>query len=241
MNKTDNQQFLKERAAQEFMIQWNQLDRGLTTDKIEQIIEAIKVTEKIQYHSNRAIVLFSPKGFKPICWGGSFEKLFGYTKSEINLWNISFFFKSIVWEHIGFPMHIIKWGKKMNKVYPLSPEKLPARTYFCGVKLKHKNGQELRIFVDQFILAVQNKQPSLSLVFLEDIQHLMKDSFYWARYTRNDIIPSTHFFRSFGQKKEFQDILSPREKEILIEIVKGADSKEISKKLNISPATVTTH
>lgn len=241
MNKTDNQQFLRERTAQEFMIQWNQLERGLTKDKVEQIIEAIKVSEKIQYHSNRAIVLFSPKGFKPIYWGGSFEKLFGYTKSEINLWNISFFFKSIVWEHIGFPLNIIKWGKKMDKLYPLNTEKLPARSYFCGVKLRHKNGLVLRIFVDQIILATQNKQPSLSLVFLEDIQHLMKDSFYWARFTRNDTPPSTHFFRSSGQKKEFQDILSPREKEILIEVANGVESKEIGKKLNISPATVTTH
>lgn len=244
MNKPDNQYFLQERASVEFMAQWDKLNRELTDDNIEQIIEQIKIAETIQYHSNRAVVLFSPKDFKPLYWGGGFEKLFGYNQSEINIWNIAFFFKAIVWEHIGFPLQIIKWGKKVDRLYPLSSSKLPVRSFYCGLKVKHKNGQVLRIFVDQIILATKNNQPTLSLVFIEDIQHLMKDSFYWSRHTRNNIIKSTNatlFFRSSGQRKEFQDILSPREKEILLEIAQGADSKEISKKLNISPATVTTH
>ncbi len=244
MNKSDNQQYLQERASMEFMTQWDKLDRGLTDDNIDQIIEHIKISETIQHHSNRAIVLFSPKGFKPLYWGGNFEKLFGYNKSEIKLWNIAFFFKSIVWEHIGFPLQIIKWGKKVDQLYPLASNKLPVNSYYCGLKVKHKDGHVLRIFVDQIILSAKNNQASLSLVFIEDVQHLMKDSFYWSRHVRNDFNETTDdtlFFRSSGQKKEFQDILSPREKEILLEIAKGADSKEIGKKLNISPATVTTH
>ena len=241
MNKTDNQHFLRNRASLEFMTQWEQLNTGFTADNVEQIIEQIKISEQIQNHSNRAIVLFSPKDFKPLYWGGNFEKLFGYTPSEINLWNISLFFKSIVWEHIDFPLHIIKWNKIIDRLSPMSSENLPARSYFCGIKMKHKDGHTLRIFVDQTILAVKNNQASLCLFFIEDIQHLMKDSFYWVRYVRKRSAYATLFLRSSGQKKKFQDILSPREKEILIEISKGADSKEISKKLNISPATVTTH
>ncbi len=99
----------------------------------------------------------------------------------------------------------------------------------------------MRIFIDQLVLSVQDNKPSLYLVFLEDIQHLMKEAFYWVRHERPNTTEQTRFFRSSGQKKEFQDILSPREKEILIEIAKGANSKEIGLQLNISPATVTTH
>lgn len=241
MNKSDNQPFLRERASVEFLTQWNQLNRGLAVDIVDEIIKNLKVSESIQYHSNRAVVLFSPKGFKVLYWGGGFEKLFGYTQSEINLWNVAFFFKSIVWEHIDFPLQIIKWGKKIDRLCLKNSHKSPTRTYYCGLKVKHKNGHILRIFIDQIVLATQNNQPSLSLVFIEDIQHLMKDSFYWARYTQRKAADATLFLRSGGQKKEFHDILSPREKEILIEIAKGSDSKEIGKKLNISPATVTTH
>jgi len=242
MNKTDNQQFLQERASVEFMTQWNQLSRGLITlDNIDQIIDQIKISEAIQYHSNRAIVLFSSKGFKPLYWGGNFEKLFGYNQSEINLWNIGLFFRSIVWEHIGFPLQFIKWNKKIERLCPLTESNLPARAYYCGLKVKHKDGHVLRIFIDQLVLSVQDNKPSLYLVFLEDIQHLMKEAFYWVRHERPNTTEQTRFFRSSGQKKEFQDILSPREKEILIEIAKGANSKEIGLQLNISPATVTTH
>jgi len=241
MNKSDNLQFLRERASTEFMTQWNQLNIELTTDNLPQIIEQIKISEQIQYFNNRAIVLFSPKDFKPLYWGGNFEKLFGYSTSEINLWTINFFFKSIVWEHIKFPLDIIKWNKNINQLSPINSEKLPIHSYFCGLKVKHKDGHVLRIFVDQIILNVRNNHSSLSLVFIEDIQHLMKDDFYWVRYTRNNPTYPTLFLRSTGQKKEFPDILSPREKEILVEITHGSDSKAIGKKLNISPATVTTH
>ena len=110
INKSDDQYFLRERASVEFMAQWNQLNRDLTVDNVAQIIEDIKTSETIQYHHNRAIVLFSTKDFKPLYWGGNFEKLFGYNQSEIKLWNISLFFNAIVWEHIGFPLHIIKWN-----------------------------------------------------------------------------------------------------------------------------------
>ncbi|MFK7980826.1 MAG: hypothetical protein AB8G86_12650, partial [Saprospiraceae bacterium] len=174
MNKSDNLQFLRERASTEFMTQWSQLNTELMEDNVQQIIEQIKISEQIQYHNNRAIVLFSPKDFKPLYWGGGFENLFGYAPSEINLWNINLFFQAIVWEHIGFPLHIIKWNKKIDRLSPMNSEQLPARSYFCGIKMKHKDGHVLRIFVDQIILAVKNGQASLCLFFIEDIQHLMK-------------------------------------------------------------------
>jgi len=212
INKSDDQYFLRERASVEFMAQWNQLNRDLTVDNVAQIIEDIKTSETIQYHHNRAIVLFSTKDFKPLYWGGNFEKLFGYNQSEIKLWNISLFFNAIVWEHIGFPLHIIKWNKKIDRLSPIVSNKLSARSYFCGLKIKHKDGHLRRIFVDQIIIAVQGSQPSLSLFFIEDIQHLMKESFYWARFVRKNPTPATLFLRSGGQKKEFQDILSPRDR-----------------------------
>ncbi len=239
MDHDKDKQFLKERAATEFINQWKKLNKQESTADIPKIIAQIKAFEQIQY-SNRAIVLFSAKGFKPLYWGGNFEKLFGYNSDEIKLWNIPFFFKSIIWEHIDFPLKIIKWNKQMDQVAPL-PEDTISHSYFCGLKTKHKAGHEVRLFIDQVILKTENNQPTLSLVYLQDVQHLMKDSFYWVRYERGDSADQVRFYRSSGQKKEFLNILSPREKEILEEIAKGADSKTISEKLNISPSTVTTH
>lgn len=240
MHINDDRQFLKERASIEFAMQWANLKKEAPIDDIPKLIEQIKSFEAIQ-NNNRAIVLFEAKNFRPLYWGGSFEKLFGYASEEIKIWNISFFFKSIVWEHIDFPLKFLKWGKKINTAHPLDKSLLPARSYFCGVKTRHKKKHIVRIFVDQVILSARNGQPSLSLVFMEDIQHLMKDSVYWSRYVRGSFKEKTYFFRSKGQKKEFSDIITSREKEILIEIIKGHNSKEIAKKLNISLATVTTH
>lgn len=239
MNKDKDRQYLRERAAADFSKRWKNLQKKDTSENISEIIAQIKAFEKIQY-SNRAIVLFSAREFKPLYWGGNFKKLFGYDTDEISLWNIPFFFKSIVWEHIGFPLQMIKWNKKMDKIAPV-PNDVISHAYYCGLKGKHKLGHEVRLFIDQVILSTKNNQPTLSLVYLQDIQHLMKDSFYWVRYERGNTPDQVRFFRSRGRKKEFLNILSPREKEILEEIAKGADSKTISEKLEISPSTVTTH
>lgn len=240
-DKENERPFLKERASIEFLNKWNKLYKEKFDDDIPQLIENIKTFEKIHSDHQRALILFSFKDFKVLHWSGGFEELFGYTLEEINLWNIRLYFQSIIWEHIHFPIKAFQWGNKLAKSVPIEKQKEASFDYFCGLKIKNKSGEVLKIFVSQTILSFKNNKPAISLVMVEDVQYLMKESFFWGRYARGKNNKITKFFRSKGPKSEYTDIITPREKEILNLIAKGCDTKAIAKILNISPNTVETH
>ncbi len=232
---------LKEAASKNFLNIWNEFTPIQSNVDIDKIIEQIKIYEQIQSDDQRAIVLFSSKDFKIHYWGGNFEGLFGYKRKDYNLWNVQLYFKAIVWEHIDFPLKVIRWGKKVDQLYPNSELK-HKESYYCGLKLRSKTGRIVKIFLRQTFIAFEKNRHFLSLVFIEDVQHLMKADFYWCihRNTKSSI-PSSHFFRSKGAKKEYSDIITKREKEVLQLISTGKNTKEIAEILHLSAATVETH
>ncbi len=206
--------------------------------------EKIKSLEKLETFlvpQDTLIFLIDFTKFNLLYVGGNTEKIWGYTKDEIHKMNAKIIFKMMTLRHADFPLRTIFWTldtrKKINS--PIKNE----RDYFCGVKLKHKKGHKIRSFFRLHVLEHDQKNnPTLILYYINDISHLMKDNFYWGRYTNGEENENVHFFTTQkGRKKTFPDVLSPRELEVLSFLEKGNNSREIAETLSISLNTVEKH
>ncbi len=87
----------------------------------------------------------------------------------------------------------------------------------------------------------KGEKPSIVLYFLENINHLVKGDIYWARFVMGETKEITGFYNSSGLDKDYTDIISEREKEVLVLINENKSSKEIASILNISLNTVEKH
>ena len=242
MNTLAKDNFLVERKLQEFISVWNKIFQLSSEMDVPRIIKDIQNYEKLDKNEQRLIILFSAKNFEILYWGRNFESLFGYTDMELSDWNIRFFFKSIIWSHIDFPMDMLNWGKQLATNHWQEEKKTnnPMSSY-CGLKVRHKAGHVLRLFIRQLPISFVCNRKDLSILFVEEVSHLLKGEFYWGRFTIGKQQEHTRFFRSAGTKKEFKDIVTPREAAILQLIAQGKESKEVAEHLSISIKTVETH
>jgi DNA-binding NarL/FixJ family response regulator len=86
-----------------------------------------------------------------------------------------------------------------------------------------------------------NQMPLRSLVFVQDITHLLKDDFYWTRIIYGDEKTCVKGYFSSTKEEIEGEIISEREKEILSLLVQGKTTSDIAQTLFISPNTVNNH
>jgi DNA-binding NarL/FixJ family response regulator len=112
----------------------------------------------------------------------------------------------------------------------------------CGVKVKQKNGKEMRMLLRYSPLEVfENDTVKIAAVSVDDITHLMRSEAYWLRIETGENKENVNHLISTDKKNQQQDIISPREKDVLRLIAQGMESKEIAEKLFISIYTVDNH
>ncbi len=162
-------------------------------------------------------------------------------------------FLGLVDEQLNFPQEAFNWLSEFtNGFKSIEAEKNKAYIYYCGLKLKSKEGSPRTFFVRQQILTQNDEGLPISCIsYLIDVSHLLKsknaeDDFYWCRMVRGKH-KEVKCFRSskagtpFKKGGTFRDLLSARELEILKMIKHHKESKEIASKLNISINTVDRH
>ena len=111
-----------------------------------------------------------------------------------------------------------------------------------GLKFYHKEKGTIRLSVQTHILEVNSLYaPTYLFVIYQDISYMMKDDFYWFRFSHIDETEKVMVYHD-GIKEVFKgDIISPREKEILKLIIDGKSTDEIADSLFISRTTVNNH
>jgi DNA-binding CsgD family transcriptional regulator len=163
-------------------------------------------------------------------------------ESETNpLLGILQYVKFMTLDHAFFPITAGKYYVKFLNSTSYE-EKINQRIVFVGPKIKNRFGRISRLFVQTANLDEDEKRNPINLMnSIQDIAHLMKDDFWWMRFSYGDSPQKIKYYHSDIGKATDGDILSDREKDILRLIYEGVDSPEIADRLNITTATVHTH
>jgi DNA-binding CsgD family transcriptional regulator len=190
-------------------------------------------------NENAIKVIFDQINLKLLYVSESVVSIFGFTPEELNFFHLPFLLKFISFEHLLYPYTVARWSKEVfNKINTL--ENLKTTT--CGLKVKHKKGHEIRLLIRYSPLELlDNGATKLAAVSIDNITHLLKNDFYWVRQEAGKNKEFVHHFLSTDKKDQAQDIISPREMEVLRLIAEGKESKAIAESLFISLFTVDNH
>lgn len=217
---------------------WKKLFTEPTTDDIQETIQKIKAYEEINQVGKSFSLLLSVSDFRLLHIGEGVVDVFGYTAEELMENKVGAIFKLLPLAHLDFPIKTLKWAKKVQSKTRLWLEHV--NICFCGVKIKHKDGHIIRIFIRLQVLNTQNGFPSMILYTTEEVTHLLKGEHYWGRFVCGKNKQHVQSF-STGEKEEFLEIISEREKEILLLIMEKKSSQDISEELGIATNTVLKH
>jgi len=202
------------------------------------ITNTIQLYEKLEVFDNTLLLFYDHKKMQIIYASENAEKIIGYTSKELKEMGFKFYLKIFHPSHYGFPFRQIRTEYKL---FPLHKHlsMLDRKIYLGGIKVIHKNGNLIRTFFKTKTLVVsEDNKPELSLMQGQDFTHLFKGKSYWIRLS---IAGHTYCYVSHSKKKEFKDIISPRELDILRLIAKNKSTQEIAAALHLSKSTVDTH
>lgn len=212
-------------------------------EDIDKYIKEIQTLEKFSMDQQRFFCLFSHEKFYPLYISANVEAASGYSRAELNKKGLFFLFRKIHWKQLTSPIKVHAWGARFSKLANYETFDSGVEVYCCGVKLRDKWGKWRTLILKQTPLcATKNNRVLLSFIEAEEITSIYKQDFIWYRATiLEDGIPFTRAYFSNGTKKEYNDIVSSRELEILRLAAQQKTNKEISELLAISKNTVERH
>ncbi len=210
-------------------------------ENIAPLIEQIKVLEKFAITNERIFVLFSQTKFYPLYISENINKI-GYTQKEVLTMSLREAFKFVYWKQFFLGIKVHQWGNSFRKLTG-GKTTINHKAFYCGIVLKNKLGNPIKTLIKQKFISVNEKgMPLLSFLEVEDIGPHFKADFCWCRMTNgNAKFPVNRVYLSSGSKKEYPDLLSQREMEILQLIINNKDSAAIAASLSISVETVKKH
>ena len=192
-------------------------------------------------NSNTVIAVISLKNYQKLYISKNVTDIWGYSIESDSVLGILQYVNMMSFNHALFPIIAGKWYIKCLKSVPYE-DKVGQKIAFVGAQFKTRFGQTKRTFIQTAHLEEDADRNPINIInSIQDISHLMKDDFWWGRYTYgNDSQKVKYYHSSLGKTVE-GDIISEREKDILRLIQQGFESAEIAQKLFLSIATVHTH
>ncbi len=220
----------------------NHYDANVSVD-MPGLIEKIQVLEQFSLDKNKIFCLFSQVDFYFTYISENVEKIVGFSPTMIYKGGLRFAFKIVHWNVLPMAIKVHQWGDRFRELISHLKGKGNHNAYFCGVKIKDKWGKLRIFFVKQKILHfTKGGKPLLSFLEMEEITTIYKGDFFWTRFSV-DYQDEKHCraFFSTGKKKEYADLFSNREMELLRLITQQKNNTEISEILEISKNTVERH
>lgn len=165
------------------------------------------------------------------------ESVLGFNKNELDL----FTFINLIHPD-DMPWFLNFESKVAEFVNALTPEKILNYKIRYDYRLRKKDGSYIRI-LQQVLTLELTKSGGISktLGLHTDISHLKQTGRPILSFIGLNGLPSYIDITAEEKFPVQYNIISKREKEILLEIVKGSESREIAEYLNISIKTVNTH
>ncbi len=197
--------------------------------------------ETLLKNTNTIIAIVNLRTYNKIYLSKNVAEDFDIERETNPLLGILQYVKLMTFDHAFFPItagkHYVKFLNSISY-----EEKINQKVVFVGPKIKNRFGKISRMFIQTANLDEDEKRNPINLMnSIQNIAHLMKDDFWWMRFSYGLAPQKVKYYHSDIGKATEGDILSDREKDILRLIYEGIDSAEIAKKLNITTATVHTH
>ena len=232
-----------DRHHKQFMIALHKIYQYDKNTDTAQFLEQIKIVEAYSLDKNRLFGLFSHVDFFLVYISKNVKTVSGYTQEEVYKKGLSFAFKAVYWKQLPMAIKVHKWGDLFRKALGKHVLTSHPIVFHVGLRLKNKAGEWRIFFIKQKQLNSNKKgHPILSFLDVEDITDIYKSDYCWARMTSHTAEGNINraYFQN-GKKKEYADILSAREIEILQLIIAKKDNVAISQILEISKNTVERH
>lgn len=228
---------LAEEKLQQFLPHLKEIYPEGRTNKLV-LKELVTIYQDMVFNDNVIVGLYDEPNGNFFFLSNNFQKIAGYKPNTIFNWGNLLLFKAIHYSHYSYPFITYKLSKKHAENYGMA--QLQKFQLTCGgLKLVHKDGSIRRAFLKMKPLVWnKNNKPDITIIFVEDVTHLMKGENYWLRYASDSI--SNAYVRQKG-KKYFNDLVSDSELKILKLLAKKRSTAEIADELFLSKLTVETH
>ena len=146
-------------------------------------------------------------------------------------------------DYAKFPYESVEWFTKVLEQVPFE-ERVNMKIHHSCMRFTRLDGKPICIFSQGMPIQIDEQRNfNYTLNYVQNIHHLIKKDFpyYWIRFSYGQQKEFLQTFHSADKLYSKNDLLSNREKEILMLIAEDMDTKEIAGKLFISVNTVGNH
>jgi DNA-binding CsgD family transcriptional regulator len=146
-------------------------------------------------------------------------------------------------DYSNFHVESINWLSNTMAKIPREL-KVNMRIHHCCMRFVREDNKEIRLFSQGMPIQLDEENNfKYTLNYVQNINHLIKKNypFYWIRVAYGANHEYVQTYHSDTKEHGKNDLLSIREKEILLLISEDLDTKEIAEKLFISANTVGNH
>ena len=146
-------------------------------------------------------------------------------------------------EYGQFPYESVEWFTNVLLQIPFE-DRVNMKIHHSCMRFTRMDGIPICIFSQGMPIQVDKyRNFNYTLNYVQNIHHLIKKSFpyYWIRFAYGKQKQFVQTFHSNDKQYSKNDLLSAREKEILVLISEDLDTKEIAQRLFISVNTVGNH
>ncbi len=207
----------------------------------EKYVEKFGLINLLNNQQGNLTLLVDVKRFDVIYVCGSVFDCTGYQIEEFDNDIPVNFMKLLDHKHLSFLNVLVVWAMNILKNLPLS-YKSKQQIIIWGLKLFHKNGREMRWYLNIMPLEFDKAyNPTLVLLTIQNITHLIKGEDYWIRGVFGDTEKKIFVYHANEEKSVAHEIISEREKEVLNRISQGLDTRQIASLMSISTNTVDNH
>ena len=203
--------------------------------ELKYLLESVKGVDTI-------LTIFNHKTYLPELEVGN-ELFWGLLPGETREERMKKIFSILHKDYMAFPVESIEWFTSVISKIPFS-KKENLKIHHCCMRFIREDEKQIRVFSQGVPIQLDEERNfKYTLNYIQNINHLIKKEypFYWIRLSygeQNEFIKTFH-----SDTKEYgnQDLLSAREKEVLLLISEDLDTKEIANRLFISTNTVGNH
>ncbi len=146
-------------------------------------------------------------------------------------------------EYAKFPYESVEWFTKVLQEIPFE-DRVNMKIHHSCMRFTRLDGVPICIFSQGMPIQIDEQRNfNYTLNYVQNIHHLIKKDFpyYWIRFAYGQQKEFVQTFHSDDKLYSKSDLLSKREKEILMLIAEDMDTKTIAEKLFISVNTVGNH
>lgn len=203
--------------------------------ELEFLLEGVRSAETI-------LTIFNHKTYLPELEVGQ-ESFWGWSSHQTGEKKMHNVLSLLHKDYVKFPYESVTW---LTEIFPKIPfsERVNMKIHHCCMRFVKPDGKEVRLFSQGVPVQLDEERNfQYTLNYIQNIHYLIKRDFpyYWIRLSYGEQQEHVQTFHSDTQESGKRDLLSPREKEILLLIAEDLETKEIANRLYISNNTVANH